>query len=312
MSPTMLLGRVVLPAAGLILAAALTWQSVRDLIGRGTPAARRRTRGQSPRAVRGRIIAEGRVVAYPGAQVTVGTEVLGTIINMPAARKAAVHKGDLLVELRSDEVQGLAPRGPPSPDRGRGRPPPRAGRARGSTGSSPSSRARSHSSRKRAESCSPAALARRDAAKAAVDRLDAEAARYRIVAPIDGVVIARHAEPGETVSPAAPLVTIVDLSRLRVEAEVDEFDIASVVSDATCNDHGRGISRSPLARRGRRDRRRRRRSPDPPPGSRPAGRYAASCSSRVAFREPSPLKLRTARRGRNRRSRARSETSRGE
>ena len=39
-------------------------------------------------------------------------------------------------------------------------------------------------------------------------------------------MIARHADPGETVNAAAPLVTIVDLSRLRVEAEVDEFDIA--------------------------------------------------------------------------------------
>ena len=46
-----------------------------------------------------------------------------------------------------------------------------------------------------------AAVARRDAAKAAVDRLEAEAAKYRILAPIDGVVISRHADPGETVTP---------------------------------------------------------------------------------------------------------------
>ena len=77
-----------------------------------------------------------------------------------------------------------------------------------------------------------AALARRDAAKAAVDRLEAELSKYHIVAPIDGVVIERHAEPGETVGPAAPLVTIVDLRRLRVEAEVDEFDIESVTLGA--------------------------------------------------------------------------------
>ena len=54
---------------------------------------------------RTRITAEGRVVAYPGGEVTVGTEVLGTIINMPVREKAAVHKGDLLVELRADEVR---------------------------------------------------------------------------------------------------------------------------------------------------------------------------------------------------------------
>ena len=48
------------------------------------------------------------------------------------------------------------------------------------------------------------------------------------MAPIDGVVIARLVEPGETVNAASPLLTIVDLSRLRVEAEIDEFDIEAV------------------------------------------------------------------------------------
>jgi multidrug efflux pump subunit AcrA (membrane-fusion protein) len=74
-----------------------------------------------------------------------------------------------------------------------------------------------------------AAVAHRDAAKTAVDRVEAEAAKYRIVAPIDGVVVARHADAGETINAGTPIVTIVDLTRLRVEAEVDEFDIAHVV-----------------------------------------------------------------------------------
>jgi multidrug efflux pump subunit AcrA (membrane-fusion protein) len=73
-----------------------------------------------------------------------------------------------------------------------------------------------------------AAIARRDAARAAIDRLEAESAKYRIVAPIDGVIIEHLAEPGETVGAASPLMTIVDLSRLRVEAEIDEFDIEAV------------------------------------------------------------------------------------
>jgi RND family efflux transporter MFP subunit len=77
-----------------------------------------------------------------------------------------------------------------------------------------------------------AAMARRDAAKAAVDRLEAEDAKYRIIAPITGVVIARNSEPGETVSPGSPLLTIADLSRLRVDAELDEFDIPRVALHA--------------------------------------------------------------------------------
>ena len=52
-----------------------------------------------------RIIAEGRVVAYPGAEVTVGTEVVGTIISVPVHENAVVRKGDLLVELRADDVK---------------------------------------------------------------------------------------------------------------------------------------------------------------------------------------------------------------
>jgi RND family efflux transporter MFP subunit len=157
--------------------------------------------------------------------VTVGTEVLGTIINMPARETVAVRKGDLLVELRSDEIKAAlreahyrlieAETGV------------RLLRARyqldrvfpalsAKTPQPADNRLDEHA----------AAQAHRDAAKAAVDRLEAESAKYRITAPIDGVVIARHAQPGETVTPGSSLATIVDLSRLRVEAEVDEFDIA--------------------------------------------------------------------------------------
>ena len=226
----MLLGRVLLPAAGLILAIAITWQSVRSIANHADDAPVR-LRPIAPTGPVPRIVAEGRVVTYPGARVTVGTEVLGTIVNMPARERAAVKKGDLLVELRSDDVKAEL-RGAHHRltevevslrleqlrarlDRvlpiasGKDREPPDARR-----------------------DSLLATTARRDAARAAIDRLEAELAKYHIVAPIDGVVIERLAEPGETVSAAAPLVTIADLSRLRVEAEIDEFDIESVSSGA--------------------------------------------------------------------------------
>ena len=288
MSPTMFLGRVVLPAIGLFVAVGVTWHSLRKVTARtevisvGEPA-------RSAARSTGRIIAEGRVVAYPGAQVTVGTEVLGTIINMPARETVAVRKGDLLVELRSDDVKASlreahfrlieAEAGV------------RLLRARyqldrifpalsAKTPQPADNRLDEHA----------AAQARRDAAKAAVDRLEAESAKYRIMAPIDGVVIARHAEPGETVTPGSSLATIVDLSRLRVEAEVDEFDIAGVTLGAKATITAEGypgqvwqskieeIADAVVARQTR---------PDDP------GRPADTRVLRVklALLEPNPLKL---------------------
>jgi HlyD family secretion protein len=52
--------------------------------------------------------------------------------------------------------------------------------------------------------------------------------KTRIVSPIDGVVTERFAEQGETVPAGARLVTVADLSRTRVEAEVDEYDAGHV------------------------------------------------------------------------------------
>jgi RND family efflux transporter MFP subunit len=178
-----------------------------------------------------RVTAEGRVAAYPGAEVTVGTEVLGTIVRMPAREKAAVRRGELLVQLRDDEVRA-------SLSEARSRQAEaevalRLERARyGLDRLLPAAVRPSPPAPEARRDTLAAAEARRDAARAAIDRLEAEAARYRILAPIDGVVIARHADPGETVAPAAPLVTIADLTRLRIEAEVDEFDIPRIAPDA--------------------------------------------------------------------------------
>src|SRR5262249_53726633 len=72
------------------------------------------------------------------------------------------------------------------------------------------------------------ARARRAAAAACRDRFDALIAKTRITAPIDGVVTARHVQPGEIAEPGRAVVTIADLNRLRIEAEVDEFDTTRV------------------------------------------------------------------------------------
>jgi multidrug efflux pump subunit AcrA (membrane-fusion protein) len=187
MSLTMFLGRVVLPAAGLVLAIAVTWQSVRTITNQpdAGPVRRQSIAANGPFP---RITAEGRVVAYPGARVTVGTEVLGTIINMAVLEKAAVRKGDLLVELRSDEVKAALREAHHRLtelevalrlEQVRGRLDRILPVMSGKEPQQPDARRELLS----------AATARRDAAKAEIDRLEAESAKYRIVAPIDGVVI---------------------------------------------------------------------------------------------------------------------------
>jgi RND family efflux transporter MFP subunit len=231
MSPSMVLGRLILPAIGIGVVGGLIWGSLNSSPARtqGISLAAAVVKSQGP--ARGQISAEGRVVAYPGALVTLGTEVLGTVIRVSAAERAAVRKGDLLVELRSDDVKASL----------------REAHSRlieaetslrllrsrfqlDKIFPSPTGKTAPPDTRTEEQA---AAVARRDAAKAAVDRLEAESAKYRITAPLDGVIIGRMVNPGETVTPGSRLLEIADLSRTRVEAEVDEFDIAGVTLNAS-------------------------------------------------------------------------------
>ncbi len=52
-----------------------------------------------------RVIAEGRVVAYPGAEVVVGTEASGRIITLNVQEKSAVHRGDVIAELNASDLR---------------------------------------------------------------------------------------------------------------------------------------------------------------------------------------------------------------
>jgi RND family efflux transporter MFP subunit len=66
---------------------------------------------------------------------------------------------------------------------------------------------------------------------ATAEYLQAKAAmeHTRIAAPIDGVVAARHVEPGDLASPGRPLLELLDPASLRLEAQVREGLIAHVV-----------------------------------------------------------------------------------
>lgn len=174
-----------------------------------------------------RVVAEGRVVAYPGAEVVVGTEAAGRIVRLEVAEKSVVRRGQVIAELNAADL--VAARGEAEAQR--------------AVSESDLRHATREIEREQAllnrRAGTPQkvdewrhqvemARARIRLAEASVRRLDALIDESTIVAPIDGVVTARHVDAGETVEVAAAIVTIVDLSRLRIEAEVDELDIPRV------------------------------------------------------------------------------------
>jgi len=72
------------------------------------------------------------------------------------------------------------------------------------------------------------ATAQRQTALATVERLEATVAKSEVHSPIDGVVLNRYAHPGEMADIGTRLVTVADTNRVRIEAEVDEFDTGCV------------------------------------------------------------------------------------
>jgi HlyD family secretion protein len=195
-----------------------------------------------------RVVSEGRLVAYPGAEVTVASEVAGTIVRLPVQEKSIVRKGDLIAELGSDDLHA-------SRDEAVARIEEADAEIRFYEREVERRRvliARRSASDVELDSNQrglDVARARRRAAIAARGRFDALIAKTRITAPIGGVVIARFANPGETVGPASRVATIADLHRVRVEAEVDEFDLAGIAIGAEATVSAEGFSG--LAWRGR-------------------------------------------------------------
>jgi RND family efflux transporter MFP subunit len=169
------------------------------------------------------IVAEGRLVPYPGAEVTVGTEIRGRILKLHVRELDTVQAGDLLAELNAEDLHAARAEAEARIAeaeveirfwaRERTRRERLINRDAASTQELESD-LRHHD----------AAIARRSAAQAARDRFQAEIRKTQIVAPISGTITSRMVDPGETVDAGDQLLTITDLNRVRIEAEVDEFD----------------------------------------------------------------------------------------
>jgi HlyD family secretion protein len=174
-----------------------------------------------------KVVAEGRLVAYPGAEVTIGSDVAGTIATLTVDEKDHVRKGETIATIKADDTRAAIAEARA-----------RVGEAEADIRLYESESARAKSlfqedvgSRQawdKAERDLDAARARRASTVAELRRLEAVLAKTVITAPIDGVVIARHVHAGESVESGAELVTVANLDRTRVEAEVDEYDASRV------------------------------------------------------------------------------------
>src|SRR5438094_501408 len=79
---------------------------------------------------------------------------------------------------------------------------------------------------------------------AEVERLEALLDKTRVIAPIDGVVVERTRHAGESVTAGEAIITIADLSRTRIEAEIDEFDSAHIVLGGRVSVTAEGFDKS--------------------------------------------------------------------
>ena len=284
--------RLVLPAVGLLATAGLVLN--RDAITERLPrlptsSASRRPPASLTPSEPPRVVAEGRVVAYPGAEVVVGTETTGRILRLDVVEKSVVQKGDLIAELNANDLRAnLAESEARAAEaeadiRFFGR---EVHREEALIARRAGTAQTLDANRRGLET----AVARRAAALAEHARTRALLDKTRILAPIDGVVTARHAHAGETVEIAARIVTIANLDRLRIEAEVDEFDTGQIARGAPVRIRAEGfpgeswrgtleeIPDSVVPRRNR---------PEDP--GRPID--ARVLPVKVAFQEATPLKL---------------------
>jgi HlyD family secretion protein len=189
------------------------------------------TNPHTPRAPETRVAAEGRVVAYPGAEVKVGAERAGRLVRVNVQEGQMVRKGDLLAEIESEELRAALAES----------------RARAVEADAEIRLAELNRERRQklveeqilaqhdfdqATRDLDIARARKLTAQATVDRYEAQLRKSRIVAPIAGHVTARKVDAGQTVEAGDHTFTIADLDRLRIEGEAHEADSGKVVLGA--------------------------------------------------------------------------------
>ena len=171
--------------------------------------------------------AEGRVVTYPGYDVTVGSDIGGTIERVAVEENGAVRKGDVLAVIRADDTraslaEARAKIGEEDADIQLYQQ--EVQRWRDLYAKNVGTKQAWDTARRNLD----AARARRATDVAEIERLEALLAKTIIKSPIDGEVITRSVQPGEAIAGGAAVATIANLRKTRIEAQVDEFDAGRV------------------------------------------------------------------------------------
>lgn len=173
------------------------------------------------------VLAEGRVAVPAGSEITVGAELNGKLVRLLVAERAQVKAGDVLAEVDVREQQAALSEAWARVKEA-GADVDYSARERKRSQQLWNSNVVAEASLDRSVHDATAAEGRRASLLAGAARISANIAKSKIVAPIDGTVTERFADVGEMVAAGSPLLTLTDLSRLRVEAEVGEFDVARV------------------------------------------------------------------------------------
>ncbi len=220
--------KAMLPLAGVVLIGAMVFQARSQHV----------NAMNSPNGVRTvkvdgghRISAEGRVTTYPGGQVIVGSDTAGTVMRLLVEEKSMVRQGELIAEIRADDLRAAIAQAQARVTESDADIKLYEAEARRADNLF-ESQVGTKQATDRARRDLDAASARRETAAADVRRLQALLGKAVLRAPISGVVTERHVQPGESVKEQAPVVTIADLKKIRIEAEVDEFDAGRVVLGA--------------------------------------------------------------------------------
>ncbi len=184
-----------------------------------------------PAKVFGGVAAEGRIVAYPGAEVRVGAERAGRLLRVLVQEGQAVRAGELLAEIESDEIRAAL-------DEARAR----VAEAEAEVRLTELARERRQKlvdekivaphDLDQATRDLDMARARVLTAKATVSRYEAQLRKSRIMAPIAGTVTARRVDAGQTVEAGDEAFTLANLSRLRIEGEAHEADAGAIALGA--------------------------------------------------------------------------------